>query len=570
MKREQYFIRYLYKRLILIFSIFALVSIIFNLISYLREKQYYSEIIEQEQQNRINYLSKNISDEFIKLKVTANMILKEEEVLELYSKYDFVNSYEKDKMLENIKRRCMELDNLNSFVAASTFYLPEKGLKIDSSGFEIIGERAYDFVEISSEQEMITGKDGKSYIVERSRKNYLEDWEKDNILGIFVIELNTDLIQKELQLAKMMEGDILFLTGRQDDIVFFKTAEIDLQTIEANQKEDRLEMNGEQYFLMYSMDGGNFFKLYYLQDQTFLRLITQKMVTNIFIFIGAIVLTIFLAFLLFYKSVYHPLEILLVDAFDQIKQSNFSYRISLPEKESVFTNLYRNFNFMAERIDMLVSRELKQKILVNQANFKHLQAQINPHFMYNSYFLLYRMIKKGDKESSLLVCENLGKFFKYINRDQGENKSLTDEIAHARSYAVIQGFRYQNIIHVDFPELPEKYGYIEVPRLIVQPLIENVFKYVVSELDEEEEVYLRVKYEETEDQFLIRVENSGKIEDAQLEEIRRKLKNQDENEDVTALMNISCRLNVFFNQQESVTVSRSQLGGLMVCLHLKM
>lgn len=92
----------------------------------------------------------------------------------------------------------------------------------------------------------------------------------------------------------------------------------------------------------------------------------------------------------------------------------------------------------------------------------------------------------------------------------------------------------------------------------------------MSELDEEEEVYLRVKYEETEDQFLIRVENSGKIEDAQLEEIRRKLKNQDENEDVTALMNISCRLNVFFNQQESVTVSRSQLGGLMVCLHLKM
>ncbi len=69
---------------------------------------------------------------------------------------------------------------------------------------------------------------------------------------------------------------------------------------------------------------------------------------------------------------------------------------------------------MAERIDSLVSKELKQQILVNKANFKHLQAQINPHFMYNSYFLLYRMIKSGDRESSLYLCENLGHFFNIL------------------------------------------------------------------------------------------------------------------------------------------------------------
>lgn len=570
MKRERYLIRYLYKWLILIFSIFAMVSITFNLISYLRERQYYSKIIEQEQQHRINDLSRNFNDEFTKLKITANMTLKGDEVLELYCKYDFVNSYERNRLLENIKRRCLEMDNMNSFVSFSTFYLPEKGLKVDRNGYGIIGEKAQAFSEDYSEQELITMKDEKAYIVEVSRKNYLKGWEKDNILGVFVIELNTDMIQKELQLAKMMDGDILFVTDRQDDIIYFKTAEIDLQMIKVDEELHKAEMAGEEYLLMRSMEEGNFFKLYYLQDQTFLHLITEKTVTNVLFFIGIIVLTIVMVSLLFYRKVYQPLEILLVDAFDQIKQSNFSYRLPLPEKASVFTNLYQNFNYMAERIDTLVSRELKQKIFVNQANFKHLQAQINPHFMYNSYFLLYRMIKKGDKEGSLLVCENLGRFFKYINRDQGENKSLADEVSHARSYAVIQGFRYQNIIHIDFPELPEKYGYIEVPRLIIQPLIENVFKYVVSELDEEEEVELRVRYEETNGQLLICVENSGNIEEVRLEQIRRRLRSQEENEDVTALMNISIRLNVFFNQQESVTVCRSQLGGLMVCLHMKM
>ncbi|MDO4334031.1 MAG: histidine kinase [Eubacteriales bacterium] len=570
MKRERYFIRYFYKWLILIFSIFALVSITFNLISYLRERQYYFRIIEQEQQERISYLSRNMNNEFVKLKIMANMTLKDEEVTELYCKYDFVNSYERNKLMENIRERCLEMDNLNSFVYASTFYLPEKGLKIDREGFEIIGEDAYDFAQDNPDQEMITMKDGKAYIVELSRKNYLKGWERENILGIFVIELNMEQIQNEMLLAKMTDEDIIFMTGRQENGILFQTGEIDLESLKAQEGAKTVEMNGEKYLLMHSTEKGSYFNLYYLQDQTFLKLMTEKTVTSVMLFIGVILLTIIVAIILFYRRIYRPLEILLVDAFAQIKKSNFSYRIPLPEKGSAFTNLYQNFNCMAERIDTLVSRELKQEILVNQANFKHLQAQINPHFMYNSYFLLYRLIKKGDKEGSLQVCENLGKFFKYINRDSGENKSLADEVSHARSYAVIQGFRYQNIIHVDFPELPEKYGYIEVPRLIIQPLIENVFKYVVDELDEDEEVILRVKYEEIEEDLLICVENSGNMEEEKLEEISRKLEYQKENEDITALMNISYRLNVFFNRQESLTVCRSQLGGLMVCLRLKM
>ena len=61
------------------------------------EKQYYSRIIEQEQQERINYLSRNIDEELTNLKITANMAVKEEIVQDLYCRYDYVNSYEKSK-----------------------------------------------------------------------------------------------------------------------------------------------------------------------------------------------------------------------------------------------------------------------------------------------------------------------------------------------------------------------------------------------------------------------------------------------------------------------------------------
>lgn len=74
MKRVDYLGRYLYKWIILIFLVFALISVVFNAASYWRERQAYSEIIEQEQQNRIDYLSKTINNELIKLKVTARMV----------------------------------------------------------------------------------------------------------------------------------------------------------------------------------------------------------------------------------------------------------------------------------------------------------------------------------------------------------------------------------------------------------------------------------------------------------------------------------------------------------------
>lgn len=571
MKRENNFIRYLFKWLLLIFAVFAIVSICFNLITYIREKRYYSEIIEQEQRDRINYLSKNINDELTTLKITASMAVKEDIVQDLYCQYDFVNSYERNKMMEDIRKRCLEIDNLNSFVSSSTLILPGKNLKIDRDGYDIVDEDAYAFLLNGKRNDLIHMENRKAYIFEILNKNYLFDkWSENNILGIFIIELNTGLIRQELQYAKMMDADVLFMTNPDKDTIYFTTGDIAFQNLEPSENKEKILLDGEEYLFMNSKDDGDFFSLYYMQDQGFLHLIQEKMITNILLFAGIIVLTILVAFLLFYKRVFQPLEILLVDAFEQIKESNLSYRIPVTKNNVVFTRLYQNFNYMAERIDTLVSRELKQEILVNQANYKHLQAQINPHFMYNSYFLLYRMIKRGDKEGSLLVCENLGKFFKYINRDSGENKSLSDEISHARSYAIIQGYRYQGIIHVDFPELPQRYNYIVVPRLIIQPLIENVFKYVVSELEEEEEVKLKVSYEEADEELLIHVENSGRMEEKQLEEIRKKLYGAKKEEDITALMNINTRLNVFFGQERSLETDKSVLGGLKVSLHVRL
>ena len=571
MKKEKNFIQYLFQWLLLVFLLFAFVSVVFNVLTYLREREYYFEIIEEEQQNRINYLSKNMNEELINLKITANMMAEDEQVLELYCKWDFANSFEKNDMLEKIRERLMELDNQNSFVRESRLYFPDKGIKIDRSGMYLAENEADLFAGMYLENRLLSLNEGKIYIIEVFPRNYLKKIENiDDILSIFIIELNSDQIRQELQFSRMTDQDILFLVSPEEDQIYVMTDLVDMDEMRKTGNSNILKMNGEKYHLMSSDNNGDFFHLYYLQDQEFLHLIQQKMILSIFLFIAVILLSIIFAFLLFFRKIFRPLEVLLVDAFGQIKRSNFSYRIPLPGKGEVFRNLYENFNYMAERIDVLISRELKQQILINQANFKHLQAQINPHFMYNSYFLLYRLIKKRDIEGSLVVCENLGNFFQYITRDSGDSKSLEEEIRHARSYAVIQAYRFQNKIQIDFPELPEKYGYVEVPRLIVQPLIENVFKYVVGDLDEEEEVQLRVSYEENEEDLLVIVENSGSISDEMLKQIQTRIEQPEEGAEVTALVNINSRLNLFFKQKSSLAIRKSSLGGLKIILYLKL
>ena len=565
MRKEKNLVRYLFQWLLVIFVIFALVSIGFNVLTYLREREYYVRIIEEEQQNRINTLSRNMNEELTKLKITAEMTVRSDPVLELCNLYDFVNSFEKDKMIEEIRENLVELDNQNAYVEKSALYLPERKIKIDREGFSD-GEEYDFFLSLSKEKELIVMDSGRAFLIGK----FPGSDNSGKIMSLFVIELNTEQILEELRFSRMTEKDLFLMTSPEGKEVYFQTEGMKQENPVELTAGKKVTMEGEKYQVKEAENSGSFFHLYYLQDQEFLYMIQEKMVTNILLFAGIILMTILTAAVIFYRRLFWPLEILLVEAFGQIKKSNFSYRIPLPGKGSVFRNLYENFNYMAERIDTLISRELKQQILVNQANFKHLQAQINPHFMYNSYFLLYRLIKKGDREGSLMVCENLGQFFQYINRDSEENKSLTEEIEHARSYAVIQGIRYQNAIQIDFESLPEKYGYIEVPRLIVQPLIENVFKYAASQLDEDEKIKLKVGYEEREDHLLVCVENSGNLSEETLEEIRRKLNCQKEGEEVTALMNIKARLDVFFHQENSLTVCRSELGGLKVCLYLKL
>ena len=288
-----------------------------------------------------------------------------------------------------------------------------------------------------------------------------------------------------------------------------------------------------------------------------------------FIYVALVLFIEIFGYFSWYRGVYIPLHTLLIDAFGHAAQGDFKFRISI-EEGSPFYPVYDSYNQMMAKTEAYVENELKHQLLVSRANLKQLQAQISPHFMYNSYYVLYRLIRKGDMSSSLILAEHLGQFYHYITRNADDEKHLDEEVEHARHYAAIQEFRFRDALDVQIEPPDPQIARTYVPRLILQPLLENAFKHAYETEDGGAVMQLRVDYEvRSPISFDIIVENSGRVSDETLESIRSKLLCSDNTIETTALVNIHRRLQIYFGNSSALQVDRSPLGGLLVRMRIE-
>ena len=124
-------------------------------------------------------------------------------------------------------------------------------------------------------------------------------------------------------------------------------------------------------------------------------------------------LFVFGACILFFIGVYrliHKPLYQFTTAFEELENGNFSVTIN-DTHSADFAYLFQAFNNMTSKLSRLIEQDYHQKMLLQKAELKQLQAQINPHFLYNSFFMLQRMIKMGLSEESQEMASALGNIF---------------------------------------------------------------------------------------------------------------------------------------------------------------
>lgn len=236
---------------------------------------------------------------------------------------------------------------------------------------------------------------------------------------------------------------------------------------------------------------------------------------------------------------------------------------------SEFNVLSDSFNKMAESLNTHIQQEYEYKLLMQEAEMKQLQYQINPHFLYNTYFQLRNLIYIEDLDNANRLAKMLGEHLRYVAQIREGDTTLAQELAHAKSYAMIQEMRFAPRIRVEFDIDDCDWSTVHLPYLLLQPLIENAFDHGVKDKAENGLVKMTCRREGQELHIFVD-DNGNGLTDAQVEELRAfVLGNAESEKRSVALRNIHKRLMNWSGGKSGLLIERSPLGGLHVGFILK-
>jgi two-component system sensor histidine kinase YesM len=326
-----------------------------------------------------------------------------------------------------------------------------------------------------------------------------------------------------------------------------------------------LELEGRRYFVSHAYSERLDMSIYRFIPEQIVRKPLDKFYKWAWLFVAGALAIMAVYALSTYKFIHQPL-LKLVKGFRRLENGDMELAIA-HEANDEFRYIYARFNQMVVNLRTLIDQAYKQKIMAQRAELKQLQSQINPHFLYNSFFILNTMAKTGDSERIEQFTTMLGEYFQFVTRNASDEVTLEQEIRHARTYAEIQEMRFSRRIRVRFDELPEELGQVKVPRLIVQPIIENAFEHSLEKMAKGGEIAIR--FEREEGWLCIIVEDNGdRLSDADLERIIRLLSREDETSETTGIVNIHRRIVITFGRGSGLIAARGTLGGLKVTIRL--
>lgn len=281
-----------------------------------------------------------------------------------------------------------------------------------------------------------------------------------------------------------------------------------------------------------------------------------------YITVGSLLLMSSVLAYVLYAQVQAPLK-QLVSSFHKLKMEDYSVRLK-PKGRGEFGFVFMRFNSMVTQIQELFEKVYLEQIHVREARLKQLQSQINPHFFYNCFSFISSMAKLKNNSAIVAMSENLSHYYRYTTRQERDFVSLSEELDFVGSYLEIQKLR-RNQLKVSI-ELPPRLRKIEIPPLIVQPLVENAVLHGIEERSGEGLIQLTVS--EVQGQYRIIVDDNGRgMDEAGRRELARRLSAPMDDKTGCGLWNVNQRMQLRFGDKSGLSIEESPFGGLRVTLY---
>ena len=525
---------------------------------------------------KLGFLIQIVEQEFSNVMRAQNQLTNSKELQRLSNIDNTSSDVDKAMDILNLQADLRKLQDLSTYVAKVDVYIMAVNKKVSNESVYEISQHEEQFIMLCSSLETSTRP-----FIEWGGHYYLTIMDKSYYVTrggakkpSYVISIEIEERQLEGLLSKFLEyeqGNVTMVGGAAGISFTPKNEKKVIDNIKKYLAMQQYHENGDKT-LSLVIDGRVVLATYEqskMLDTMFVAYVPRESVfkkgegyvrgmwaASIFIIIFIVLFALGIR-----RMVAEPL-VKLANGFRRAKEGNLDIELKYKANDE-FGFIYLSFNEMMGRLKELIEQVYEQKIHAQSAELKQLQYQISPHFLYNALYCIYRAAKFKDLEMVLKLSEHLGDYYRYITRGAAEETMLSHEVKHARDYLEVQSLRFDNRIDIEFDEIPQDCENIIVPRLILQPIIENAFGHGLEK--KIKGGILKVSLRTEKNFLIVTVEDNGvEMSEEVLDELQKRIQSAGLGVENTGMLNVHRRLQIKFGGESGITVSKSDFGGMKV------
>lgn len=288
----------------------------------------------------------------------------------------------------------------------------------------------------------------------------------------------------------------------------------------------------------------------------------QVIVGSVFAILFSAFISIVIYFLLS-RTVTKPVRRLVYSMQKFEKQAeSFEYKADMSNVVE-FQTLSVSFEHMVLMIQSLVEKVHNEEIVLRKTELKALQAQINPHFLYNTLDSIQWMCEQDNSRDAVKMVGALAKLFRISISHGNEFITISDELKHAESYLIIQSYRYKNQFTYSFDVDESLLGYM-CNKITIQPFIENAIYHGLDRMVDEGEIKIIVEPRGKDIVIIVKDNGLGMTEE-QCKNILRKDRSDSKG---IGVKNVNDRLKIYFGEEYGITIDSELDMGTTVTIKI--
>ena len=281
--------------------------------------------------------------------------------------------------------------------------------------------------------------------------------------------------------------------------------------------------------------------------------------------IAAIVIVGLYVIYMFYRNFYRNVY-LLQKKFHHVEEGNYGTRITHKTKNE-FSNLFNSFNGMVAKIQGLFASLKIETELRRNAELKQLQAQINPHFLYNSLFFI-TTVAKSAPDAVIQMSKHLAQYYRYMTKLDKEDVTLASELKLAEHYLAIMALSKQLTYQIQLPSELESFM---IKPLMIQPIVENAIQHGIEERQGAHRISITVERKRA-GIFITVADDGTGLEPQQLSLLESRINYAAASEGTQGigLWNINQRLKNTYSAASCLKFANNEWGGLSVSIYIEL